>query len=1031
MASAFTLSSPRLRQILDAWSARKESGDAVACGCSALVALFGELSANTLENQRGQAMVQYLLGSSRPVANVAVFLTASRTVIIRDESCSISASAMEGHDVTVVSTADEGNVALQSLGLQNRVVGVAKKELAIQEGTFATSMVSLIDRIAPGDLSMEAAPLLGELLFCKDEVAMSSIEKAAGLCSAVFRRYARQLIEDQIIAASPKTLGAMREELCERLEHPQRVNGLESLNVSEFSMASGLTPCIFQKGSYVPQLQVGVEKLESMSNTPFCGDVVVVRYGAKNFGHTAYLSRTLIVSTKAPLGAKEAYQFLHNLSDHIIASLVVGAKLSTVYTSAMEYAHNANADLAAHLQKSFGFSTGLLVLEARGSIAEKGTAIVSNGMGFVVRVVLENIPDGSGGTYDMEIADTVLVRNGAADLKTKVTRKVADITYEDEEQAEAFQPSEARDLSKITRQGVSNTITMSSEAKRDELLRNLLRELHAELLAAGGKKGMQTSTEEFRVFELGKLSFGELNPFGSTGPVPLPHPDGGIAVQSDKKVLWVPIFGQAVPFHISTISKCDAKVEGTAHTFNITFHSLQEANVSYKLNRTKVFLKELNYTSQRPLFNDIKLQIQAIQQRIKNEDAARKRSGLTATFGKLIIGKILGLPQVKLRPPVTVGRQNKGCAGNLELHQNGLRFQYLGGAPIDILFDNIKHTIFQPSIQEICVIYHITLKKAIELGRKSVAELQFVAEVMESSEAATGVRRSHEEEVAAEMRDEERARNTNKQFISFAQAVERQSKIKAQLPISNFSFDGVHTRSMVKFRGSRDVLWAVSDWPAFTMSVQDIEVVSLERVMPGGSTFDISFVLKDYSKPVVSINSVPRQFLEGIKDWCLSVRLYYMETTVNPNWRVTLKEIREDAEWDPWMPGAGWSVLNNDADDQDSEEGDSDSDSTYYEDDSDEEDDDSDDSSWLEDEESDVDESDADDDSSAVSWDELERKALEQDRKRSFNDEDEGRPRKRVRSAGPEGTDHTPPIPRPPTKAVPFGKTAVPPPRRF
>ena len=285
---------------------------------------------------------------------------------------------------------------------------------------------------------------------------------------------------------------------------------------------------------------------------------------------------------------------------------------------------------------------------------------------------------------------------------------------------------------------------------------------------------------------------------------------------------------------------------------------------------------------------------------------------------------------------------------------------------------------------------------------------------------------------------EDRIQQTHRQFIAFAHAVQERSKIMTQLPIAQFAFDGVHARSMTTFKASREVLWAVTDTPAFTQSVEDVEVVSFERVIPNGATFDMSLIPKDYNKPVITISSIPRTSLDHIKDWCLSVRLYYMETTVNPNWRVTMKDIREDPDWDPWLRGDGWSVLNNETNDEEDEEeddDDSDSDSTYYEDE-DEESSDSDDSSWLEDEESDVDaDSEESDDSSDADWDELERKAVAKDRERRYSDDDDDdRPRRRARTAATApSAAPTAPVSRPtkmPVKMPPRG-AGVPPARRF
>ncbi|KPA80256.1 transcription factor-like protein [Leptomonas pyrrhocoris] len=1051
-AARYTVSASRLATVLQQWQSAADAGEATAAQCGGWACVFGERSVNTPENQRGQAMVQYLLEAKEPVTNAAAIITKEVTLFIHADGVDIAppATKAEHHAVEVVSGVEAAKPRIAAL-LSGKVIGAPLNEFAIQEGAFAAAFVEAVKSTLPSDAILSAAPVLGELLFVKDEAALSCVEKAAGLCCAVFRRYARDHIASEMSERSPKKLYDVRQMLYAKLEHPNTIQGLERLDTEEFSLVTGLPPCIFHKGTYKSQLNVDEDTLKASCNAPTHGDVVVVRYGLKNAGYTAFLGRTLLVASSAPPNAKEAYQFAYDVSAKLMEALVPGAKVNDVYATVVQYATELNATLAAKLSKTLGFSTGLLVLEARGTISPKGTATVADGMSFVTRVVLEGVAsDGAEDTFDVELTDTVVVHNGVAELKTKVARKVEEILYEDLEDTAGDEDAAAsaqaqRNLSKITRQGQSETVILSREAQREQQLRQLLSELHEEFLAAGGKKGSQTSTEEYRTCDVGRLAFGELNPYKPDDRLPPQEGKNGIVVQTDKKVVWLPVCGRPVSFHISTINKVDVKAEGDKYTMTVTFHSMQESNVGYKMNRTKVFVKELTYSSTRDVFTDAQIAIQGVQQRIKNEDAARKRALTSASSGRLTLApNPLRLPTVKIRPPITSSsRQNKGCVGNLELHANGLRFSFLGGVPVDMLFDNIKHVIFQPAVKSIYVIYHVTLKKPIEINRKSVTEIQFVAEVMESSELASGVRRSYEEELQAEERDEERIKQTNKQFITFAYAVEERSKIRTQLPTSQFAFDGVHARSMTTFKASREVLWAITDIPAFTQSAEDIEVVSFERVIPGGATFDMSFILKDYNKPVVTISSIPRNSLENIKDWCLSARLYYMETTVNPNWRVTMKDIREDPDWDPWLRGEGWSVLNNETNDEEDEEGgdadsDSDSDSTYYEDeDEDEESSDSDDSSWLEDEESDVDaDSDASDDSSDADWDELERKAAAKDRAHRYSDDDEDRPRKRARTAAAHSSSSAPPAApasRPTKMPINMGPrgTGVPPARRF
>ncbi|KAG8349082.1 hypothetical protein TRVL_00112 [Trypanosoma vivax] len=1014
--ATLTLSEARLSGILDAW----RRYDSAELKCSVMCCLFGESAPSVLENQRGQAVLQHLFSSPTTVCNVALFFSQSKLLLVHG-GCSIKLPpSSDSYTYTALQLDDNCPEALSQF-LSGATVGVCHKELCIQEGEFASKLISGVRELVPTDKFVEVAPVLGEFLFVKDEVALTCIEKAAGLSNTVFRRFVRGLIETEMQKTNPKTLSSIREELANKLEAPNTVVGLETLDISQFAIAC-LTPCVMHRGTYDSQINV-----TEVSTQPLQRDIIVVRYGVKNCGYTAFIGRTLIVEGNVPERVKDAYRFVHSVSDAVVERLRSGTKLSDVYEGVIKHATSIDSALTAHLPKSLGFSTGLLVLEARGSISPKGTAVVADGMAFVVRITLETVPDGADGTFGLELSDTVTIKDGAAQLNTKTARKLEEILYSDIVQEGAFESSK-RDLNKITRTGQSGVPLISKEAGREEKLKTLLKELHAELTAAGGKKAIVSAGEELRLQEVGRLSHGDVVPYPKESAFPPQAHSGAVYVDIEKEVVFFPICGSTAAFHVATINKVDIKLEGDQVSCTFLFHSLQEANVAYRLNRTKIFVKELSYRARRDIFTEVKIAIQGIHQRIKNRDAERRRVSAMAGGAKLnIVPNALRLPQVKIRPTATVGRQNKDCVGNLELHQNGLRFSYIGGASIDILFENVKHIIFQPAVNSIRVIYHITLKKGVEIARKSVDEVQFVADVMESSESVAIARKSYEEEIAAEEREQMRISDTNKQFMRFAQAVEKESNLKTHIPVSNFSFEGVHTKGLTTFKANREVLWAITDRPPLTQRVSEIEVVSLERVLPGGSTFDMSLIFKDYSRPVTTITTIPRSSLEAIKDWCLASRLYYMETTVNPNWKVVLKTILEDPEWDPWRPGAGWAVLNDDVgeDEEDDDDDDDDDDSTYVEE-SEESDETG--SSFLDDEESEPDDSDEEDDESVLSWDELERRAEEQDRKRGYtSDEDDDRPRKRPRVSGPPPAHAG----RKTAPRMPPTSRAVPPPRRF
>ena len=93
----------------------------------------------------------------------------------------------------------------------------------------------------------------------------------------------------------------------------------------------------------------------------------------------------------------------------------------------------------------------------------------------------------------------------------------------------------------------------------------------------------------------------------------------------------------------------------------------------------------------------------------------------------------LKLPEVFIRPAT----DGKRLPGEVEIHQNGIRYQSMGAHKIgsshsdglwccfseislvtDVLFSNIKHLFFQPCDHELLVIIHIHLKSPIIIGKK-------------------------------------------------------------------------------------------------------------------------------------------------------------------------------------------------------------------------------------------------------------------------------------------------------------------------
>lgn len=152
------------------------------------------------------------------------------------------------------------------------------------------------------------------------------------------------------------------------------------------------------------------------------------------------------------------------------------------------------------------------------------------------------------------------------------------------------------------------------------------------------------------------------------------------------------------------------------------------------------------------------------------------------------------------------------------------------------------------------------------------------------------------------------------------------------------------------------------------------------------------FVLKDFHRPPIHINTIPVEALEGVKDWLDSVDIAFTEGPLNLNWTTIMKTVVSDPYG--FFADGGWSFLAAESDSEDASEEEEESafelsESELAADESSEEDSDFDDDASAESEDFSADEESGED------WDELERQAKKKDKENGFDDEDRGKKRKR------------------------------------
>jgi nucleosome binding factor SPN SPT16 subunit len=285
------------------------------------------------------------------------------------------------------------------------------------------------------------------------------------------------------------------------------------------------------------------------------------------------------------------------------------------------------------------------------------------------------------------------------------------------------------------------------------------------------------------------------------------------------------------------------------------------------------------------------------------------------------------------------------------------------------------------------------LEDAIMIGKKKTKDVQFFREVTDASFDETGNRRRRanygdEDELAQEQEERRHRQMLNREFQQFSEKISDASRkvVEVDTPMRDLGFQGVPFRQLVTLLPTTECLVQLTDVPQLVVTLADVEIAHLERVQFGLKNFDLVLIFKDYSRPVVHINTIPSKQLESVKDWLDSVDIPFTEGPVNLTWPQIMKTIQADPKGF-FEDAGGWSFLVADGSDASEME---DSGSEFNESSAGESE-----GSDSEEDESEFDESGSgsedfdSEEESGEDWDELEKKAEAHDRKKRDREEEE------------------------------------------
>mmetsp|Transcript_4030 Transcript_4030/g.5260 ORF Transcript_4030/g.5260 Transcript_4030/m.5260 type:complete len:1131 (-) Transcript_4030:110-3502(-) len=917
------------------------------------------------------------------------------------------------------------------------------------------------DTIEIVDVSSASATVM----MIKDESELDCIKKSSVLSNKVLKHALIPKIEEIIDKEQKVAHEAVAEEIENVIAEPSKIN----LKVPAEIVRSAYFPIIQSGGQHDIRLSA------TSSEKKLKYDIITVSFGAVYQNYCSHIARTFLIDP--PKEVSDTYETLLSVHDACLASMTPGNPLKAVYNAAVQKLNDeGREDLVKRLPKNLGFAIGIDFRDGALQLTAKNNVKFHAGMTFNLSVALADItlsstakasandksPIKNVDKYALIIADTVTITDNAPDVLTKHNKSLTDVSYmiNDDQESGDDDDDDADDGPEDTKK---------SSSKRDAALAKKLAQEERDNSFAPGQRAskrlastydsmaeaqagaaerekrqidLMDRRNEERVRELARSrnrkkgggdeadKAEELQVYPRTRDYPDNVLPNQVKVDMGNKCVLLPIGGNPVPFHISTIkaavlttpeSATDAATHLRINFYTASMSLGKEASVNISKLVQKYapyasFIRELTFRSLdgQNLTSAYRM-ILEMRKRFKMREVQEQEEATLVKQDKLIRTKNERVPRLSdlTMRPVFAGRKTQG---NLEAHQNGLRFISNRGETVEIIYSNIKHAIFQPCESEIMVLIHFHLKNPIMIGKKKQINLQVFTEVVDASQAVDAGRRNmyDPEEMDDEQRERQLRRKLNQAFQEFCRKVENVAKkngftLEFDIPYRDLGFQGNPHKEMVFITPTVNCLVNLTETPFFVVDLSDVDHVHFERVTFASKAFDIVLISKDFTKPVYKIDMVPNPDKDSIQDWLTDMDISYTEGPMNLNWKSIMNTVADDdrfymttEEDEVTEKEAGWSFLrlygNDDSEeDGDSAEEDSDFDESGGESavESEEE------SEEFEESESEESDFDADEEleEQGMDWEDMERQALIDDRRKGSRD-DGGADDRRGRASG-------------------------------
>ncbi|CAO3689607.1 unnamed protein product [Umbelopsis ramanniana] len=886
------------------------------------------------------------------------------------------------------------------------------------EGEVVVEWKTALSKCDPKPEEVDISAAVGSILSIKDDEEARTIKVASKISSQVLKEFFVHQMEKCIDEEKNISHEQLSDNTDAALSDAKQFRQLKlPSDVDQSNIEWCYSPIVQSGGDY--KLKSSAVSNEKKLHP----GVILCSLGARYKSYCSNVGRTYLVDPSK--SQEQNYQFLLDVQHKVLDSMRDGVKFRDIYAKALAFVRNKRPELEKNFVKTLGFGIGIEFRESNYVINSKNTKELRNGMTLNLSIGFQDLEnkdtkDEKAKTYALLLIDTVRVTNDGAVVMTDAPKGVNDVFFffDDEGDGDKAAKNEEKSRSSKSEKKKAQSAILNSKFRseeQDEESREQKRKAHQKQLAAqklaDGLKRFAENAEN-NVGEQ-KAVFRRFESYKSDAKLPKEVKNLQIVVDARAHTVILPIYGMAVPFHISTLKNVSKSDEGDYVMLRLNFITPGQAGAKKDDqpfdDANANFVRALTYRSADTVrMTEIFKNITDLKKEAAKKEAERKEMEDIVEQDKLI--------EIKGRRPYRLGdvfarpqMDGKRLPGELEIHHNGLRYHSTirSDNRIDILFSNVKHLFFQPCDNELIVLLHVHLKNPVMIGKKKIKDIQFYREASDVQFDETGNRRRRkiygdEDELESEQEERRRRAALNQEFKAFSEKIADASdgRFEIDIPFRELGFQGVPFRSNVLLQPTTECLVHLTDPPFLVITLSEIEIAHLERVQFGLKNFDLVFVFKDFNRAPVHINTIPTSQLDNVKEWLDSVEVAYKEGPVNLNWGMIMKTVNEDPV--EFFKNGGWNFLGQDSDAEDSEDQ-SESASEFELDDSEEAEESSDEESEFASDASEDSASDEELDDSGEDWDELEEKARKADErkvinhKRSRDSDDDGYSKKKRR----------------------------------